>query len=407
MNLNKRNLLRYMAASAAAASLPWPTFARNETNPSVSWATSTRQLAAALLKPSDNAVVSPLSIWSALAMTHAGAQGRTAEEVASVLRMPNSANAFAQNWQTIRHLQERINTSPVKLHTANRVWLDTDYKVQASYLNHLERDYQASPALLDFQHQPDASRVQINQWVSQQTHGLIPELLEAHSLDTMTRLVLTQAMYLKAPWAKAFDKSLTEKSTFELANGRRVDVPMMKQQGHWLAAEVSNQKTQTQIVELPYKQDDLRMVLFVPRKASELPQAIAWLGKDWSAQLHAQNVHITLPRWKARQAQQLNQSLQQLGMREAFDAERANFSGISDRRDLYISAIQHEARVEVSEEGTEAAAATGVVMTMRASFEIARPLEIKADRPFAWAVVDSKDRGVLFAGVVQDPRSGN
>ena len=410
MNPHKRQLLRHLAAGTAVFSLSWRAFADEATHAATAWARSTQRLASSLLQlnTENNAVISPLSIWSALAMTHAGAQGRTAEEIASVLHMPSNAHAFAQNWQAIRHLQERINTSPVKLHTANRIWLDAGYKVQPSYVQHLERDYQASPALVDFQHLPDASRVQINQWVSQQTRGLIPQLFQANSMDSMTRLVLTQAMYLNAPWARAFDTNLTEKSNFTLATGRQVAVPMMKQHGQEvMAAEVSDAKAHVQIVELPYQQDDLRMVLFVPRTARDLPQAIAWLNRDWASQLKPQTVRLTLPRWKARQSQSLNQSLQRLGMRQAFDPGRANFYGIHAQSDLYVSAVQHEACVEITEEGTEAAAATGVIMFTRAALPVSPPLEIRADRPFVWAVVDSKNRGVLFAGVVQDPRANN
>lgn len=340
-------------------------------------------------------------------MTHAGAQGQTAEEIASALHIPNEGNAFVQSWQSISNLQRRISASTVKLHTANRVWLDTGYNVQPGYVERLNRDFQTGPAWVDFQHQPSASREQINTWVDQQTQGLIPKLFDGNSIDDTTRLVLTQAMYLKAPWAQAFDKSLSKKMPFELSRGRKVSVPMMQQQGHWLAADVTHQQAQIQIVELPYKHDDLRMVLFVPRIARDLPQAIAWLGKDWVSSLQPQRVNLTLPRWKARQAQSLNQSLQQLGMREAFDAKRANFAGISAQRDVYVSAVQHEACVEVTEEGTEAAAATGVVMVTRAFVELAPPMHIHANHPFAWAVVDSKNRGVLFAGVVQDPRSAH
>ena len=404
MHLNKREFLQQIAASFGTYALANTAGAEAPAVATDVWASSTQKLAATLLSPQANGVISPLSIWSALAMVHAGAQGETAKEITQALQMPNDPLSFTQNQQVIQQLQHRINKSPVKLHTGNRVWLNKTREVLPSYLQRLRLNHQANPGLVDFVHQPKASRERINDWISQQTQGLVPELLGTDSITSMTRLVLTQAMYLKAPWAHAFDPRRTHDAPFTLTSGHQVAVPMMHQAGDWLAGEIKQGSTQIKVVELPYSHDDLRMVLFVPSSARGLADALALLQKNWASKLSPQAVLLSMPRWKARQSQSLTASLQQLGMRLAFTQGRADFSGISAEQDLYISAMQHEAYVEVSEQGTEAAAATAAVMTMRAAAPIKPPLEVRADRPFAWAVVDSAQRGVLFAGVVHDPR---
>ncbi len=407
MNLHKRQLLRTIAAACTAYATPWHASAHSTPPASDAWATSTRHLAAKLLSSNANAVMSPLSIWAALAMTHVGAQGETASEIAKALQMPNEAQAFVQSWQAVQALQHRVAQSPVKLHAANRVWLDAQYAVSPNYLQSLRRDYRANPALLDFVGQPESARQHINAWVNAQTHARIPELLPVGLVTSMTRLVLTQAMYLKAPWQTAFDTSHTRHEAFTLPSGRAVNVPMMHQRGEWQAGVITRANVTLLVVELPYVNDDLRMVLVVPQQAQHLNEAVAQIGLNWASVLRSQEVVLAVPRWKTRQALALNTALQQLGIRQAFSPSSADFSGISPQRDLYISAVQHEAFVEVSEEGTEAAAATAMMMTTKAMVPFTPPLQIRADRPFAWAVVDSKHRGVLFAGVVQDPRADN
>jgi len=407
MNHHKRQLLRTIAAVCSTYAAPWPVSAHNTPPTSEAWADSTRHLASKLLASDTNTVVSPLSIWAALAMTHVGARSDTASEIAKALQMPNDAASFAQSWLAIQTRQQRLAQSPVKLHTANRVWLDAQYAVSPSYLQSLRRDYRVNPALLDFVKQPESARQHINTWVSAQTYARIPELLPAGLITSMTRLVLTQAMYLKAPWQTAFDASQTRNEAFTLSSGRVISVPMMHQRHECLAGVITRGNATLQVVELPYATDDLRMVLVVPQSARHLNDAIAQMAQDWTTTLRSQEVVLAMPRWKTRQALGLNTALQQLGIHQAFNPSSADFSGISNQRDLFISAVQHEAFVEVSEEGTEAAAATGTIMTTKALVSIATPFTIRADRPFAWAVVDSQTRGVLFAGVVQDPRSGN
>jgi serpin B len=245
--------------------------------------------------------------------------------------------------------------------------------------------------------------------VSGHTAQKIDELLKAGTITTFTRLVLTNAVYLKAPWADPFVKEATRPEPFHLAEAAAADVPFMHRSGRLVAGTVGAGPTAATVCEIPYEGGRLAMVVIVPDARTGLAAVIASLDggslAGWRAEaLRPRPVNLALPKWTARKPLDLKATLVALGMPRAFQDGVADFSGIDGTRDLVVAAVVHEGFVEVSEEGTEAAAATGVVVATRAAVVRDEPLEVRADRPFAWAVVERDTGAILFAGVVADPR---
>lgn len=403
--MDKRKTLQRIAASIAAGVSPWmDAGAAQESGSNPDWSLSTRALGVALLRQASagQVVVSPLSLWGGLAMLHAGARGATAREIAQALRMPDKVSAFVRGWQAIRATQQQ-SMPQLQWHVANRVWVQVRHPIVPAYEQVLQQGFAADLARIDFERETEQARLQINRWTEQQTSRMIRDLLAPGALTSLTRLVLTQAVYLKADWLEAFDPAMTRPDVFELASGQKVQVPFMHQTathlvGTWQRAEVS-----AQWLELPYAGDRLRMVLCIPQRAEHLPNVLDLLQDSTRVPLLRRPVSLSLPRWKARSSLSLQQSLKNLGIRRAFAAGQADLSGMDGRRDLSVDAVLHEAHVDVSERGTEAAAATAVTVTTRAMPQQLPPLEIRADRPFAWAVVDPRSRAMWFAGVVRDP----
>jgi len=357
-------------------------------------------------------VVSPASVWEALALTHQGARGTTAGEIAAVLGMPDDRAAIAAAAEALRTSFADSRGASITLEVANRLWIQRGKQIDPGFAAALEDRFAAAAGLVDFSTAPETARGEINRWVSGHTADKIPELLKAGSITPLTRIVLTNAVFLKAPWAEPFEKSATRPEPFQLGAGDRVDVPFMRRSGRMLAGRTGSGDESAMVCELPYAGHGLAMVLVVPVATDGLESVLGSLAGDWRTKWAAGSddvalraVDLSLPKWTARKPLQLNRALESLGMRAAFDAAAADLSGIDGTRDLFVSDVVHEGFVDVSEEGTEAAAATGVVVGVRSMRpQPEEPLEIKADRPFAWAIVDRATGAVLFAGTVTDPR---
>ena len=371
--------------------------------PAVSIASTGWSLVRAM--PQGNAVVSPFSIWSSIGMAHAGAAGDTASEMAAALNAPNDTNYFAQH---IAQLQTTFakNTNPsVQLHSANRMWVQQDLALEPLFLSTLQKQFHSSIGLVNFRTASEPARLAINQWVAQQTQQRISHLMPPSSVDTTSALVLTNALYLKAPWALPFDSHTTQAQSFFADSKTKVQVPLMQQRTQAMAGKIGKGAEAATVCEIPYEGGQLKMVLYVPEQVDGLNAMLAKLEYA-KPNLQMQPVHISLPKWKAKQSLDLNDALKKLGMHQAFDVRKANFSRMRAGNDLYISKVIHQSFVEVTEAGTEAAAATAVSMLMRTSImlEPKEPLEVRADRPFAWAIVENSTGTPLFTGVVRDPR---
>jgi serpin B len=360
---------------------------------------------------SGNVVLSPASVWEALAMTHQGARGETAAEIAGVLGMPDDRAAVAGAAEALRAALAEAKGTAITLDVANRLWTQRGKALDPAFTAALEKRFGAGAGVVDFA-AAEAARGEINGWVSAHTAGKIPDLLPAGTITPLTRLVLTNAVYLKAAWAKPFEKSATRPEPFSLEPGRAVDVPFMHAAERLVAGRVGAGDEAATVCEIPYAGRRLALVIVVPDAVDGLDEVLGELDGDWRTKWAAgqgdvrpRQVELALPRWTARKPLGLNDALKALGMQAAFDAAAADLSGIDGTRELFVSDVVHEGFVDVSEEGTEAAAATGVVVGVRSMApRPEEPLAVRADRPFAWAIVDRETGAVVFAGTVTDPR---
>jgi serpin B len=358
-----------------------------------------------------NVVLSPASVWEALAMTHQGARGETAAEIAGVLGMPDDRAAVAGAAEALRAALAEAKGTAITLDVANRLWTQRGKALDPAFTAALEKRFGAGAGVVDFA-AAEAARGEINGWVSAHTAGKIPDLLPAGTITPLTRLVLTNAVYLKAAWAKPFEKSATRPEPFSLEPGRAVDVPFMHAAERLVAGRVGEGDEAATVCEIPYAGRRLALVIVVPDAVDGLDEVLGELDGDWRTKWAAgqgdvrpRQVELALPRWTARKPLGLNDALKALGMQAAFDAAAADLSGIDGTRELFVSDVVHEGFVDVSEEGTEAAAATGVVVGVRSMApRPEEPLAVRADRPFAWAIVDRETGAVVFAGTVTDPR---
>ncbi len=351
-----------------------------------------------LRKEDGNLFFSPFSLSTALAMTYAGARENTAAEMARVLHFELAPErlhpAFAE-------LQRKLDVSQDKdagyrLHVANALWPQEGYAFLPEFFELCRTHYRAGLQTVDYAGATEEARQTINRWVEQRTEDKIKELLKPGILTPLTTLVLTNAIYFKGDWAAQFDPDKTQDAPFTLLDGKQVSVPLMNQTGEFGYAEDAD----VQVLELPYAGEALSMVVLLPREPDGLPALEKSLDArklaDWLAKLRPRTVRVALPRFKMTSEFQLNEVLQAMGMRDAF--AEADFSGMTGARDLFIGAVVHKAFVDVNEEGTEAAAATAVVM-LRSSL----PPPFRADHPFLFLIRDTRSGSILFLGRVINP----
>lgn len=352
-----------------------------------------------------NLFLSPFSIQVALAMTAVGAKDETRRVMADLIGAPESVEE--QNRQYARLLKSLFGDEkrPIQLITANALWGQQGYHFKPAFQEAIAEFYDAALHVLDFRTKPDEAVKTINAWVSEKTRAKIKELLHRSLIDKDTCLILTNAIYFKGQWESEFNKTSTKDEDWhgQKASGK---VPMMHQKGGYLYYENDS----FQALDLPYKGRQLSMLIVLPRKKDGLLA----LETQWAAGEpyrkvtegldHEDSVLVSLPRFKMETEFELSRVLCAMHAELAFSDE-ADFTGIGDEP-LKISKVVHKAFVEVNEEGTEAAAATAVLMTRCAGLGgPARPPKVfKADHPFLFVIRDRKTNAVLFAGRVLDPK---
>ncbi len=352
-----------------------------------------------------NLFFSPHSISTALAMTYAGARGETAAEMARVLHFTLPAEqlfpAFNALDLALQPGKPKEKEQPLELQGANALWGQQGYNFRSEFLDLLAQNYGAGMRLVDFKTAPEAARQAINQWVSEQTKARIKDLIAPGVIDTLTRLVLVNAIYFKGGWLYPFEPKATHEAPFTRLDGSQVNVPLM----FWSTAETVRyaQGAGYQMVELPYQGGNAVMTILLP----DAGQFATFEEKLTAAQLTTllrsmspHEVKVAMPRFKNESAFDLTQTLGKLGMSTAL-SDAADFSGMTGQRDLYIGAVVHKAFVEVNESGTEAAAATAVIMKLTAA--PIQPLEVRVDRPFIYLIRDTQTGAMLFMGRVLDP----
>jgi serpin B len=353
-----------------------------------------------------NLFYSPSSISAALAMTYAGARGDTEKQMADTLRFYLSQNQLHPAFNVLdQELASRGEGAQGKdgegfrLNTVNAIWGQQDYAFLTSFLDTLAENYGAGLRILDFVNETEPSRITINDWVSEETEGRIEDLIPQGAINAMTRLVLTNAIYFNAAWQYPFQEDATSPGVFYLLNGDEVTVPMMEQQESFSYTGGENY----QAVELPYDGRELSMVILLPDSGQfeTFEEAIEYQQvKDIMENLERREVRLTMPKFEFDSSFGLKKTLIDMGMPVAFSAG-ADFSGMTGNKDLFISDVIHKAFVSVDEAGTEAAAATAVIMELTAMPET--PVEVTLNRPFIFLIRDIETGAILFLGRVMNP----
>jgi serpin B len=355
-----------------------------------------------------NAFFSPYSISTALAMTYAGARGATAAEMANTLRFPREAGrlhpAFAS---LVREINGTDKKRASELSTANALWSQKGHPFVADFQRIAKTSYGAALEEVDFKGAPESARRTINSWVERQTQERIKDLLREGSLRADTVLVLTNAIYFKGAWVHRFHEQETQPGDFALgARGTARNVPLMRQhQSHrYLDGGTF------QALELPYDAHEMSMIVVLPRRTDGLAEFEKTLSAarvtDWLAKMTLHDVDVALPRFKVTATMELKRPLTDLGMQLAFSRGRADFSGMVRAQSVFVSAVVHKAYIDVNEQGTEAAAATGVTMTLVSARPSGPRAVFRADHPFLFLIRDNRTGSILFAGRLTDPLGG-
>ena len=374
-----------------------------------------------------NLCLSPYSIESALTMTFAGAEGRTRSEMAHTLHFPansdeihSSFSALQKSLEAMAEKSEALSrqskgtgapNDPITLTIANRLFAEKGYDFRQSFLALVKNNYGAPLEPLDFSDKPEAARTHINDWVAEQTRKRIRDLIPAGAIDATTRMVLTNALYLKAPWANPFEKEATKPEPFHVKGGAPVDVPMMHRRLEHVGYAKQSGFTAFCI---PYAGRELNLVVLLPDDVNGLgalerkltPTMLAECAKLPSAE-----IILSFPKFKLEPpTMPLKEQLEALGMKTAFDVPQgsANFDRLAPRRPneyLYLSSVFHKTFIAVDEKGTEAAAATAAIVALVTSvMRPSEPIEVKVDRPFLYAIQHVPSGVCLFLGRVTDPR---
>ena len=357
-------------------------------------------------KEGGNVFFSPYSISSALAMTYEGAKGETAQEIRSVFYFPEADDLRRTEYATIFN-EINKKDKKYKLHIANALWAQKDYPFLDEYFKIVDEYYKGKVTNLDFKKNSESARVTINNWVEDQTSDKIKNLIPSGVIDTLTRLVLTNAIYFKGEWIKQFNKNNTRDQDFKISKSNVIKVPIM-QRADDKAVFNYTENNKLQILEMPYSGEELSMLIFLPKddnlKALENSLSVKKLSK-WKQDLKEQRVDIFIPKFKFETKYFMADALREMGMPTAF-SDSADFSGMTGKQDLKISDVIHQAFIEVNEEGTEAAAATiGLMHTTGSGPEKEPKIPVfRADHPFIFLIQEKATGNILFLGRVVDPR---
>jgi serpin B len=357
-----------------------------------------------------NLIFSPYSISTALAMIYAAARGDTETQMASTVhflsqdRQRAALNALDLALAKAAQKKPGDDGDPLQLEVANSLWGQADYDVAAAYLDTLAMYYGAGVRVVNFADDPEAARQAINAWVSDQTHERIRDLIPQGVINAMTRLVLANTIYFKGSWLLPFDPALTKDGSFHLLDGSDVQTPMMSLDETLTYAQLDG----AQAMRLPYTGGDASMLVIVPDAGMFATYEAGLTAQTIDAavyDLQRTSVQLSMPKFDFASDFSLSGALKALGMPLAFDASHPDFAGMNARNgaELYIQDVAHKANITVDEHGTEAAAATGVVVGVTSA--PAGPVQLTIDRPFIFVIRDENTGAILFAGRVMDPNA--
>ena len=356
-------------------------------------------------KEKGNVFFSPFSISTALAMTYAGANGGTADEMAKTMRFGANTENFHLAYGKYLSTLEKNAKGNIQLRIANRLWGENNYTLMPDFVAINEEAYNSPLQKVNFVSNPESSRQEINTWVANKTEQRIKDLIPPGAITIDTRLVLTNAIYFKGDWLYQFKKKDTRDRKFKLADGNAKKVPFMNFEGALDYSENSAYK----MLRLPYKGEKQSMVIVLPNNTKDLSKIETDINASSFEQVfygYQPEVILALPKFKMTLPLGLNGYLKDLGMHSAFSTN-ANFSNMSPSNNLFISDVIHKAFIEINEEGTEAAAATAVVMTIESvgQHDPPKPKEFIADHPFLFYIIDNETHAILFMGRIMEPKS--
>ena len=348
----------------------------------------------------NNLFISPYSIFTALAMTYEGAKGETAEEMADVLHVEQDNESFHLYMKTLYDVLN-IQNIDYNISTANALWVKKNLQLLEEYLNIIREFYGGDATEVDYSN-PSESAAIINQWVENQTNGLIKDLITEDMINPLTALILTNAIYFKGIWKTQFDPENTTNRPFETAAGTSVEAETMtlvNTYDRFYYAENDDM----QLLELPYAGDDISMMIFLP-KINDIASFVNTIDIEMFSTLKAsmieRKVDIYLPKFEVETQYVLKENLMNLGMTIPF-TENADFSLITGSKELFISNVIHKAFIDVNEEGTEAAAATAVVMETTANG--GSNIVFDCNHPFLYLIYHKQTGTILFMGSITDP----
>jgi len=349
-----------------------------------------------------NTFFSPYSISSALAMTYAGARGNTEQEMSQVLYFDEDQKVFHPSFNKLNQELENRKREGIVLNNANALWVDFTANLDNDFLNLNNRYYGAGAERLDFIRETEASRLHINEWIEEKTEEKIKDLLSPGDVTPDTRLILTNAIYFLGSWLEEFNPEMTRDQDFFVTPQRGTRVPFMRRDDSLRYVE----KADYQMVQIPYTGEELAMVIILPKKDIPLPSVIENLDNDKFTEaiesLKIEKVDLQIPKFEFEAKYNMKDMFRKLGMIEAF-TEDADFTAMtSDEERFFIDEIIHQAFVEIDEKGTEAAAATAVVMRTT-SIDGPQPIIFRADRPFLFFIRDTVTETILFTGAFYKP----
>lgn len=353
----------------------------------------------ALSEKPGNIFFSPFSISSALAMTYIGADSDTAQQMKNVLHFDLDDETLLNNFSQLITSLNQSNEN-YQLSVANSMWLQEGYPFLKEFVEQIQKYYQSWINYVDFANHKDEAREKINEWIEAKTNNKIRDLIKPDDIDSLTRLVLTNAIYFKGLWLNPFDPSSTRKELFHISKNEEKEVDMMFKN---ITANYTEDSL-VQVLELPYAKNKISMIIVLPKEDKDLSQIEKNISLDlfkkWRSSLKPTEVNVHIPKFKTECRFNLKQTLMSMGIVDAFTDE-ADFSKMDGTKMLKIKDVIHQSFIEVYEEGTQAAAATATIVNIKMAPK--KPVEFRADRPFIFFIYDSTYDLILFMGRLINP----
>jgi len=352
-----------------------------------------------LKNSNENLIFSPASITSAIAMTYVGAKNNTFDEISNTFHFNNNIDEFSKDYINLTDFSQR-EKSDINFHNANSLWIQEGLKLNQQFLNINKQYFSSSLHLTDFVKEPEKSRLNINQWVEKNTNNKITNLIQPSSIDNTTRLVLVNALYFKGSWKDKFNKEKNTKDNFQIDKKDNVKTVFMNRYiNSWYYSD-----KYSQIIDITYSNENISLMIILPKSYKKLRKVEKKLNNEYYSN-YTQNrekrrINLSLPKFNIESEFDLNKTLSELGIKEAF-TEAADFSGITSTEKLYISKVVHKANIAVNEEGTEAAAATAVMM--RKTSVLLEDIDFIVNKPFIYILRNNKNNCIYFMGKIINP----